>query len=68
MLYVSKSHLTYGPQTRGRNAYLTAIDLATKKTLWRSLALVANARTFVVSEDLIVAGYGFTAELDSSTC
>ena len=27
-------------------------------------ALVANARTFVVTGDLIVAGYGFTAEPD----
>jgi len=35
-----------------------------KRTLWRSPALVANARTFVVTGDLIVAGYGFTAEPD----
>jgi hypothetical protein len=53
---------------KGRNAYLSAIDLGTKKTLWRSPALVANARTFVVTGDHIVAGYGFTAEPDSCTC
>jgi outer membrane protein assembly factor BamB len=64
VLYVSNSHLTYASQTKGRNAYLSAIDLGTKKTLWRSPALVANARTFVVTGDLIVAGYGFTAEPD----
>lgn len=64
VLYVSNSHLTYATQTNGRNAYLSAIDLGTKKTLWRSPALVANARTFVVTGDLIVAGYGFTAEPD----
>jgi len=64
VLYVSNSHLTYASQTKGRNAYLSAIDLGTKKTLWRSPALVANARTFVVTRDLIVAGYGFTAEPD----
>lgn len=64
VLYVSNSHLTYAAQTKGRNAYVSAIDLATKRTLWRSPALVANARTFVVSGDLIVAGYGFTAEPD----
>jgi hypothetical protein len=64
VLYVSNSHLTYASQTKGRNAYLTAIDLAPKKTLWRSPALVANARTFVVTGGLIVAGYGFTAEPD----
>ena len=64
VLYVSNSHLTYATQTKGRNAYLSAIDLGTRKTLWRSPALVANARTFVVTGDLIVAGYGFTAEPD----
>jgi outer membrane protein assembly factor BamB len=64
VLYVSNSHLTYASTTRGRNAYVSAIDLATKKLLWRSPALVANARTFVVTGDLIVAGYGFTAEPD----
>ena len=64
VLYVSNSHLTYATQTKGRNAYLTAIEVGAKKPLWRSPALVANARTFVVTGDLIVAGYGFTAEPD----
>ena len=64
VLYVSNSHFTYASQTSGRNAYLSAIDLETKKQLWRSPALVANAHTFVVTGDLIVAGYGFTAEPD----
>ena len=64
VLYVEHTHLTYATPTRGRNAYISAIDVAAGKTLWRSAALVANARTFVVSGDLIVSGYGFTAEPD----
>lgn len=64
VLYVEHTHLTYTSATRGRNAYISAIDLDAGKTLWRSPALVANARTFVVQEDLIVSGYGFTAEAD----
>jgi hypothetical protein len=64
VLYVSNSHSTYAAQTDARNAYLSAIDLGSKKLLWRSPALVANARTFVVTGDLIVAGYGFTREPD----
>jgi hypothetical protein len=64
VLYVSNSHLTYASATRGRNAYVSAIDLRTKRTRWRSPALVANARTFVVAGDLIVGGYGFTSEQD----
>jgi outer membrane protein assembly factor BamB len=63
-LYVSHTHLTYASATRGRNAYITAIDVETHEILWRSPALVANSRTFVVAGDLIVSGYGFTAEPD----
>ena len=64
VLYVSNSHLTYASTTNGRNAYVSAVDLGTTRTRWRSPALIANARTFVVTGDLIVAGYGFTAEPD----
>jgi hypothetical protein len=64
VLYVEHAHLTYASATRGRNAYISAIDLQTKKLLWRSPALVANARNFAVARDLLVTGYGFTAEPD----
>lgn len=64
VLFVSTSHLTYADQTRLRNAYVSAISLSTRKLLWRSPALVANARTFVLMENLVIAGYGFTAEPD----
>ena len=61
VLYVENTHLTYASATRNRNAYISAIDLGTRKMLWRSRALVANARTFVLAGNLIVAGYGFTS-------
>ncbi len=64
VVYVSTSHSTYATATAGRNAYVTAIDPRTGKLLWRSRALVANARTFVVTGNRIVTGYGFTAEPD----
>lgn len=64
VLYVETAHLTYSSASHGRTAYLSAIDLDTRKTLWRSRALVANARTFVLAGDRIVSGYGFTAEPD----
>lgn len=63
-LYVSNGHFTYASATRGRTAYITAIDPVARKTIWRSPALVANARTFVVTDDYIVSGYGFTREPD----
>lgn len=64
ILYVSHGHNTYAKESQGRNAYLTAIDPKKDEILWRSAPLVANARTFLVLGDLIVSGYGFTAEPD----
>jgi len=64
VLYVAHAHLTYASATKRRNAYISAIDLKRKRLIWRSPALVANARTFVVAGDVIVSGYGFTAEPD----
>jgi hypothetical protein len=64
VLYVENAHLTYARSSYGQNAYITAIDVTTGRRLWRSKALVANAATFVVSGDYLVAGYGFTAEPD----
>jgi hypothetical protein len=64
VLYVETSHLTYARSSGGRNAYLTAVDLRTGKPIWRSAALVGNARTFQVLGTVLVTGYGFTAEPD----
>jgi hypothetical protein len=64
VLYVQNAHLTYATSSYGQNAYITAIDAQTKKRLWRSKALVANAQTFAVTPDYLVTGYGFTAEPD----
>ena len=64
VLYVSTAHRTYAASSGGRNAYLTAIDVGSRVLPWRSAPLVANADTFEVVGDRIVAGYGFTAEPD----
>lgn len=64
VLYVSFGHRTYAKESGGRNAYVTAIDPRTDRILWRSRPLVANARNFLVLGDLILSGYGFTAEPD----
>jgi hypothetical protein len=63
-IYVSHNHLTYARSSRGKNAYITAIDTRTNRVLWRSQPLVSNANNFEVINDLIVCGYGFTAEPD----
>jgi len=64
VLYVETAHSTYARSSYGLNGYLNAVDLKRKRLLWRSPALVANADTFVLLNDTIVSGYGFTAEPD----
>jgi hypothetical protein len=63
-LYVETAHSTYASSSYGRNGYVTAIDLATRRAAWRSPALVANAGTFLVTKRYLVTGYGFTDEPD----
>lgn len=64
VLYVQNGHPTYARSSYGQNAYVTAFDATTKKRLWRSKALVANAQTFAVTPRYLITGYGFTAEPD----
>jgi hypothetical protein len=64
VLYTENGHLTYAKSSYGQNAYVTAFDATTKRRLWRSRALVANAQTFAVTPDYLITGYGFTAEPD----
>ena len=64
VLYVENAHLTYAMSSYGQNAYVTAFDVESKRRLWRSRALVANAQTFAVTPDYLLTGYGFTAEPD----
>jgi hypothetical protein len=64
ILYAENSHLTYASSSYNRNAYITALNLKTKRRLWRSPALVANAKSFVVAGPFLITGYGFTAEPD----
>ncbi len=64
VLYVAHGHRTYARDSQGQNAYITAIDIKSRKLLWRSEPLVANAHGFEFVGDTIVSGYGFTAEPD----
>ena len=64
MLYVETAHSTYARSSSGQNGYITAIDLKTRRAVWRSPALVANGATFLVTNHFLVTGYGFTDEPD----
>jgi len=65
VVYLATSHRTYASSTYGKNAYITAIDVASGELRWRSDPLVCNAQSFVVIRDAIACGYGFAAEPDS---
>ena len=64
ILYVSTYHNTYAssaPQT----GYITALDMNNDfEIIWRSEPLVCNSENFVVTDDALICGYGFTKEDD----
>jgi hypothetical protein len=64
ILYFSHSHNTYAKSSNGMNAYLTALNTKTNRIIWRSQPLVCNAANFVIIDDVIICGYGFTSEPD----
>ncbi|MFC5401154.1 hypothetical protein [Cohnella soli] len=64
ILYVSHSHRTYAKSSSGANGFITAIRLSDNKLLWRTSSLVSNTRNFQIVGDVILSGYGFTAEKD----
>lgn len=63
VLYVSSAHHTYAKSSKGKNAFLTAVD--TEGALrWQSDPLVCNSTNFVVHGAYIICGYGFSKEDD----
>ncbi len=64
ILYISNSHNTYAKSSNDMNAYVTAIDLTDMSILWRTDALVSNSYNFIIIDDVIICGYGFTDEPD----
>lgn len=64
ILYVSTFHNTYA-SSAPHNGYITALDMNDNfKVLWRSEPLTCNSNNFVITDDAIICGYGFTAEDD----
>ena len=63
VLYTEIAHLTYS-EDQPCTGFVVAVEVETGKLLWRSEMLLANGRNFLVGEDTIICGYGFTAEDD----
>ncbi len=62
ILYVSLAHRGYS-ESNPNTASIIAVDLK-GNVLWRSKTLVSNAENFVIVDDTIICGYGFTDEKD----
>lgn len=62
ILYVSLAHNTYA-DTNPDTAFILALDLD-GNVLWRSKTLVCNANNFLIIDETIICGYGFTNEPD----
>lgn len=62
-LFVSHAGGGYAKDTKGMNAYITAIDLSNNKIIWRSQPLISYPN-FLIVGDTIISGYGFSMEPD----
>ena len=63
ILYACVSHSTYSESSSGYNAYLVAVDLRSQTLKWVTKPLTCNS-SFVIYNDVIFTGYGFTKEKD----
>lgn len=63
ILYISTSHNTYA-ESSPQNAYITAIDLSDYTIIWKTEPLTCNSYSFVLLDQALICGYGFTDEDD----
>jgi outer membrane protein assembly factor BamB len=64
ILYFDCNYNGYASILEKKTGYLVAMDLTTGDVLWASKNLTASAWHFLVLDDTLVAGYGFTDEPD----
>ena len=64
VLYVSTAHHTFAKSSKGKNAFVSAIDTKSGELRWQSDSLVCNSANFIVHGAYILCGYGFTKEDD----
>jgi len=60
-LYVVMTHHTYSSASKGNNAYLMSIDLNKGWLNWMTKTLTCNSQ-FIIIDNSIVCGYGFSGE------
>ena len=63
-LYFNEACQSYSKENAGKCSALVAVDITSKKLLWRTKDLVSN-NVFLVAGKYLVTGYGFTSEPSS---
>jgi len=66
ILYFNAACLSYAKEQKGKCSTLYAYDTKQKTLLWHSKYLTSR-NIFIVTEQLLITGYGFTAEPDYLT-
>lgn len=64
VLYANANYQSYAKEVGGQTAFLYAIDAEAGQTLWRTPPLRSRRDFVVIGEEVVVTGYGFTAEDD----
>lgn len=62
-LYIQHGHNTYAASSYNQNAYISAIDITNGRIIWTTEPLTCNSN-FIIVDNSIICGYGFTAEPD----
>jgi len=60
-LYFNEACQSYSKENAGKCSALVAVDIKSKRLLWRTKHLVSN-NVFLVTPKYLVTGYGFTSE------
>ena len=63
VLYVSIGHRTYA-ESQPHTAFIVAVSMEDGRCIWKSDDQVSNSSNFLIGEDIIITGYGFTDEPD----
>jgi hypothetical protein len=64
ILYFNEACQSYSKEEGGKCSALVAVDINTKKLVWRTKNLTSN-NVFLVHGNYLITGYGFTAEPSS---
>jgi hypothetical protein len=64
VLYANANYQSYAKEVGGQTAFLYAIDAEAGETLWRTPPVRSRRDFVLVGEEVVITGYGFTAEDD----